>query len=43
MSENCSKCGTPLRETTYGRWYCPNCGIDNSEFKSDEENPGYVG
>lgn len=38
---NCPNCGTPLKETSFNRQFCPNCGIidDNSiEEKEDKED-----
>ncbi len=34
MSKLCPYCGTPLKETTHGRWLCPNHGIIE-EIKSE--------
>jgi len=42
---NCPTCGTELRQTTYGRKFCPNHGVVDDgdyEHKSDEE-PSYIG
>lgn len=39
--ENCPYCGCKLRETTYGRLWCPNCGKIDEElpkFKKEEED-----
>ena len=33
--ENCPKCGTKLSKTTYGRSFCPNCGIWDEDLKSE--------
>lgn len=44
MINNCPYCGTPLRETSWGRKVCPNCGIiDEPEEKSSDEQPSYCG
>ena len=44
MVENCPFCGTKLKETTWGRKFCPNHGIIEEEEKSEsEDNPPYVG
>jgi len=42
--ENCPYCGTKLKETNLGRWFCPNCGIIEKEEESEsEEIPTYLG
>lgn len=46
MSKLCPYCGTPLKETTYGRWFCPNHGIVEEESKSENsknEKRSYIG
>jgi len=44
MVDRCPFCGTPLKETTFGRKFCPNHGIIEGDEKSEsEENPSYVG
>ena len=41
---NCPYCGTPLKKTTLGNLWCPNCGKIEEEIKSDsEETPRYIG
>ena len=35
MTELCPYCGTPLKETTFKRKFCPNCGIIEEEPKSE--------
>jgi len=45
MLTNCPYCGTPLKETTYDRLWCPNCGIVQDE-KQEEKEKGdisYIG
>ena len=44
---NCPYCGTKLKDTNYGRKFCPNCGIidentNESEDESKEKNRGYI-
>lgn len=42
--KNCPYCGTPLKETNYGRKWCPNCGIIDEENKEKQtELPSYIG
>ena len=44
MITNCPKCGTKLRETTWGRWFCPNCGIIEVEKpEENNEKKSYIG
>lgn len=45
MVTNCPYCGTPLKDTTYGRKFCPNHGIiEEGEEKSEsKETPSYLG
>ena len=44
MTEHCPFCGTELRETTYGRKHCSNCGIIEEEKESEEgAYTGYIG
>ncbi len=46
MTEYCPYCGTPLKETSWGRKFCPNCGII-SEGENQTEDPNekrtYIG
>ena len=44
MVENCPYCGTPLKDTTHNRKWCPNHGIIEEGGKSESEgNPSYIG
>jgi uncharacterized Zn finger protein (UPF0148 family) len=44
MTELCPYCGTPLKETTWKRKFCPNCGIiDEPEEQDKKETPDYIG
>lgn len=46
MTEYCPYCGTILRETNLGNWWCPNCGKINKIEEKREENGGskkYIG
>lgn len=44
MTENCPYCGTKLQETTWGRKFCPNCGIiEESKEISKEKETSYIG
>ena len=45
MTKLCPICGTPLKETTWGRFYCPNHGIinGNEELPDDEVKRSYIG
>lgn len=44
---NCSYCGTELKKTSWGRWFCPNCGVIDSneqeETKAENTNKDYIG
>ena len=40
---NCPNCGTEMKKTNYGRYICPNCGIDNSNLESEEKEVSYIG
>jgi len=44
--KNCPYCGTLIKETTFGRKFCPNCGIipeEETENESKEESRSYIG
>ena len=42
--DNCPYCGTKLKETTWDRKLCPNCGIIEGEVESNEEiDRSYIG
>jgi len=43
MADRCYICGTKLKETTYGRKFCSNCGIVEEESKSESEEARYIG
>lgn len=34
---NCPFCGTPLQETTHGRYFCPNCGIVGEQREPEDQ------
>jgi len=42
--KNCPYCGTKLKETNFGRYYCPNHGIINGdeELPYDEVKRSYI-
>jgi uncharacterized Zn finger protein (UPF0148 family) len=35
--KNCPFCGTPLKDTTFGNKWCPNCG-KIEELKEEDED-----
>jgi len=41
--EHCPNCGTELKETNWGRYFCPNCGIINMDEEKSDKDPDYVG
>jgi uncharacterized Zn finger protein (UPF0148 family) len=43
MTGNCPYCGTELKKTTFGRYFCPNCGIIDSEEPSKDDKGSYIG
>ena len=44
MTKHCPYCGTPLRETTYNRNWCANCGIiEEQEPSTKDSYDGYIG
>lgn len=43
MGERCPYCGTELRETTWDRDFCPNCGIIENEEESKDREKSYIG
>jgi len=43
MEKRCPYCGVILKETTWGRWYCPNHGIIEEEKDSEEGYTSYIG
>lgn len=45
---NCPICGTPLKDTSYGRKFCPNHGIIDDDDRAEQEDKeererGYLG
>ena len=44
MTKLCPYCGTPLKETTLGRKFCPNCGIiEETPQEIKKEDISYIG
>lgn len=46
MADRCYICGTPLKETSWGRKFCPNCGIisdGEDEIEDPNEKRNYIG
>lgn len=51
MTNYCIQCGTKLKETNKGRFYCMNCGMldenqhlnDTISYDSDENQDKYSG
>jgi len=41
MIERCPICGTELKETNWGRKYCPNHGIIE-ESEEGDKSPSYL-
>ena len=41
--EYCPYCGTKLKQTTYNRLWCPNCGIIEEGIESDDSKGEYIG
>jgi len=41
--KNCPYCGTPLQETNWGRWFCPNHGIIEEEKEENGKEKTYIG
>jgi len=43
--KNCPICGTPLKETTWNRWCCPNHGIivEDDEVEEIDKERSYIG
>lgn len=39
---NCEECGVELKETNWGRKFCPNCGIVSDNSYELDENPSYL-
>lgn len=40
---NCPYCGTPIKETNWGRKWCPNCGIIEEEMEIENgKEKGYI-
>ncbi len=39
--DNCYICGTKIKETNFGRKFCPNCGILDEE-EGEEGTPSYI-
>lgn len=47
MKKNCPYCGTELKETNYGNYWCPNHGIVYTKLKEpreiNKEDLSYIG
>ena len=44
MTKHCPYCGTILKETTWDRRFCPNCGVIEEDESSNEDSyGGYFG
>jgi len=41
--ERCPICGTKLKETNWGRKFCPNCDDFDENKESEVEDPEYIG
>jgi len=41
--KNCPYCGVPLKETSWGRKFCPNCGIIDETKDEEDKERGYIG
>ncbi|GEM_PF-2341630 len=39
---NCPYCGTKLIKTTYGRKWCPNCGVIEEEKVREDSEKSYI-
>jgi uncharacterized Zn finger protein (UPF0148 family) len=47
MDKYCARCGCKLDKTSWGRYFCMNCGIleanqDNESDNKSDETPSYV-
>jgi uncharacterized Zn finger protein (UPF0148 family) len=41
--KNCPYCGCALKETSYGRLWCPNCGIVEDVEADKDDKGSYIG